>query len=66
MGNNDQAIVFYCTECSGIIMAMVNNTEHLKDSAGEIADAIEQGYQMNIISNDEVRSSKWCDCEKED
>ena len=66
MGNDNQAIVFYCTECSGIIMAMVNNTEHLKDAAEEIADAIKQGYQMNIISNYKVRSSKWCDCKKEE
>lgn len=66
MENDDQAIVFYCTKCGGIIMATVNNSEHLKDVAYEIEYLIKRGYQMNIISHDDVRSYKWCDCNKED
>jgi uncharacterized protein with PhoU and TrkA domain len=66
MKNDNQAIVFYCTKCGKIIMAMVNNSEHLKDSADEIADLIKQGHQMNIISKNKAIMSKWCNCKKED
>lgn len=64
--DNNKAIVFYCKKCNGIIMAVVNNSEHTKYSAREISNAIKQGYQMDIISNEKVRSSNWCSCARED
>ena len=66
MDNKDQAIVFYCKKCNGIIMAVVNDPEHTKYSAREISNAIKQGYQMDIISNEKVRSSNWCSCAREE
>ena len=47
-------------------MAMVNNPGHLKDSTREIASAIKQGYPLDIISNEEVRSAAWCACNEKD
>jgi len=66
MDSNNKSIVFYCKKCGGIIMAMVNNPGHLKDSTREIASAIKQGYPLDIISNEEVRSAAWCACNEKD
>ncbi len=40
-------------------MAMVDNPEHKRDVAREIAKGIRQGYSFQRISTQEVREMEW-------
>lgn len=47
-------------DCGCIKLAIVDNPEHAKDTAKEIAKAIRQGYKIERVTCDYVRNNWDC------
>lgn len=51
-------------ECGCIVMACVDNPEHRRDTAKEVAQAIREGYVIERVSSDFVRENWFCENHK--
>jgi len=48
--------------CGGIVMATAKDVPSCaKETANDVAECIKQGYAIETLTAEEVRSQKWCE-----
>lgn len=66
MHSKDLNVVFYCKGCTEMIFATSNDPENMiidKDAPRAICELLEEGHQMALVTDDEVRNLFYgCSC----
>lgn len=63
MNDDHMAYVARCRGCGAVRMAVVDNPQHARDVAREVANAIRDGYYIERGSAGWVRQQSWeCIC----
>jgi hypothetical protein len=54
----DKAYIAVC-KCGGIVAACMKN--HLNDAAQTISSLIQEGFDIQTVASQHVRTAKWCE-----